>query len=308
MKIRNLICNDKIFRSHQVIGIIFFFIPVFFIINCTSNSTNENEVSPDTSKGSVIVVNSDIAVGVNRILFIALDSDGIPVRNSRLPVNFSLKDGTNNFELKQSANFVNWPNSESGAYVSVIEFPIDGNWTMFVGTTYQNQELFFKIPLNVQKESSSIPIGANVPSTYNKTRYDVNDIRSITSSDNPDLELYSISVGDAVLNNKYSIVTFASPMYCQTSTCGPQVDVLSNLRKEYKQDINFIHIEVYDRNYNNEGELIKVSISPILDTWGLKSEPYTFVLSLTGKVMMKYEGFVTEKELKTFIRSSLNID
>ena len=139
MKIRNLICNDKIFRSHQVIGIIFFFIPVFFIINCTSNSTNENEVSPDTSKGSVIVVNSDIAVGVNRILFIALDSDGIPVRNSRLPVNFSLKDGTNNFELKQSANFVNWPNSESGAYVSVIEFPIDGNWTMFVGATYQNQ-------------------------------------------------------------------------------------------------------------------------------------------------------------------------
>ncbi len=85
MKIRNLICNDKIFRSHQVIGIIFFFIAVFFIINCTSNSTNENEVSPDTSKGSVIVVNSDIAVGVNRILFIALDSDGIPL-NFRLMV------------------------------------------------------------------------------------------------------------------------------------------------------------------------------------------------------------------------------
>ena len=64
MKIRNLICNDKILRSYQVIGIIFFLISLFCIINCTSNFTNGNEVSNYISKGSVIVVNSDIAVGV----------------------------------------------------------------------------------------------------------------------------------------------------------------------------------------------------------------------------------------------------
>ena len=308
MKIRNLICNDKILRHYQVIWIVFFLISICCIINCNLNATNGDQVLSDASSGSVIVVNSDLAVGINRILFIVLDSNDIPLRNLDLPIVVSFESDTDSFELKKQANFVNWPNSESGAYVSLIEFPVAGNWSMLVGPTYQDEDLLVKVPLNVQKKSSAISIGYNVPSTYNKTKYDVSDIRSITSSDNPDLDLYSISVNDTVLNDRYSIVTFASPMYCQTSTCGPQVDVISDLNKKYKKDIDFIHIEVYERIYDNEGELTKVSISPILDDWGIKSEPYTFVLSLTGKVMMKYEGFVTEKELETFISSSLSVE
>ena len=307
MKIRNLICNDKTLRYYQVIWIIFFSISVFCLINCTSNGISEDEVLPDSSKGSVIVVNSDLAVGINRILFILLDSNGIPVRNLGIPITFSFESETNKLELKQQANFVNWPNSESGAYVSLIEFPVAGSWSMFVGPTNQDKDLLVKGLLNIQKKSRTISIGDNVPSTYNKTKNDVSDIRSITSSNNPNLDLYSISVSDAVLNDRYSIVAFASPMYCQTSTCGPQVDVISNLNEKYKQTIDFIHIEVYERIYDKYGELTKVSISPILDDWGIKSEPYTFVLSSNGEVMMKYEGFVTEKELETFIRLSLRV-
>ena len=301
MKIQNLICSDKILRYYQVIWIIFFSISVFCFINCTSNGISEDEVLSDSSKGTVIVVNSDLAVGINRILFILLDSNGIPVRNLGIPISFFFESATDPYapQFETLANFVNWPNSESGAYVSLIEFPAAGNWTMLVGPTDQDKDLEVKVLLNVQKKSNTISIGDNVPSTYNKTRYDVSDIRSITSSTNPDLDLYSISVNDTVLNDRYSIVTFASPMYCQTSTCGPQVDVISNLNEKYKQTIDFIHIEVYERIYDKGGELIKVSISPILDNWGVKTEPYTFVLSSNGKVVMKYEGFVTEKELET---------
>ena len=38
-------------------------------------------------------------------------------------------------------------------------------------------------------------------------------------------------------------------------------------------------------------------MSPIVIEWGIKTEPFTFVIDNDGVLRYKYEGFVTEKEL-----------
>ena len=49
-------------------------------------------------------------------------------------------------------------------------------------------------------------------------------------------------------------VTFATPRYCQTRTCGPVVDVVGAVREEYEpQGVRFIHVEIFEVSF--EGTL-----------------------------------------------------
>ena len=45
-------------------------------------------------------------------------------------------------------------------------------------------------------------------------------------------------------------------------------------------------------------------VSKIMGEWGLSSEPWTFVLDRFGKVVWKFEAFVTEGELESALETT----
>ena len=60
---------------------------------------------------------------------------------------------------------------------------------------------------------------------------------------------------DALAAKVPFVVTFATPAYCQSRTCGPIVDVVSAVRKrEAGSNVRFIHVEVYEDNDPAKGE------------------------------------------------------
>ena len=60
---------------------------------------------------------------------------------------------------------------------------------------------------------------------------------------------------DALAAKVPFVVTFATPAYCQSRTCGPVVDVVSAVRKrEAGSNVRFIHVEVYQDNDPAKGE------------------------------------------------------
>ena len=65
----------------------------------------------------------------------------------------------------------------------------------------------------------------------------------------------------------------------------------------YSHRANFIHIEVWDNPHEIEGNIANGKLSPILDEWGIQTEPWSFVLDSYGIVSSKFEGFATEQEL-----------
>ena len=122
------------------------------------------------------------------------------------------------------------------------------------------------------------------------------ELATITSSEVPDPDLYRMTVAKALDNGLPSIVSFATPAFCQTATCGPQVEVITALKDRYPGRANFIHIEVYD-SPDKLTDLSRARLVPQMAEWGLLTEPYTFVLDGEGRVAAKFEGFVNEDEL-----------
>jgi hypothetical protein len=96
------------------------------------------------------------------------------------------------------------------------------------------------------------------------------------------------------------VLTFATPRYCTSRTCGPVVDVVDTVRKRYEQDgVRFIHVEIYEDNdpakpYNRW-----------VQEWKLPSEPFTFLVGADGLVKERFEGTLSVRELAEAVEQHL---
>ena len=114
-----------------------------------------------------------------------------------------------------------------------------------------------------------------------------------------------MTIAEAIGTGKPLMVVFSTPAFCETATCGPQLEVVEELKDRYKDRTNFIHVEVYDNPAEIQGDLSKGRISPILTEWNLPSEPWTFVVDSGGLVSAKFEGFAPKEELEPALVSVL---
>ena len=93
------------------------------------------------------------------------------------------------------------------------------------------------------------------------------------------------------------MVTFATPLYCQTRTCGPVVQVVQSVAKKWRgRGVDFIHIEIYKDNDPAKGT------NRWVDEWNLQSEPFTFVVDRTGVIRARLEGAFSPAELAAAVR------
>ena len=247
----------------------------------------------------VALASTDLAVGPNRLVFGVLGDSG-PVRSPNVKARFVYVDGDATAVLFEAeARFVEWPGGASGVYViDDVEFDSAGHWGMIVdGVMDDETALIGQSGLVVNQESSSPAVGSPAPRSASKTSADVADLSELTTSPIPDPGLYDLSIADAIVAAQTTVVTFATPAFCQTATCGPQVEVLSSLRLRHTES-TFIHVEVYDNPDEIEGDLSRARISPLMEEWGLVTEPFTFVIDPAGQIAAKFEGFVTEEELE----------
>jgi hypothetical protein len=244
----------------------------------------------------LVVAAGDFAVGHNRIPFAILGEAG-PLRRPTAVVSLSLA-GAPGATIRANATFHPWPLAQVGVYAVEVDLDRAGLWTIEAMTTLEDGSSVTGLAqFEVREQSLSPSLGAPAPRTVNKTSADAADLRQISSDPDPDPDLYRLTVAQAIESGLPTIVSFATPAYCQTLTCGPQISVLSKMQDEYAGRVNFIHIEVFDNPAEMGGDITKGVLSPHLAEWGLISEPFTFVLDAQGIVRAKFEGFVTQDEL-----------
>ena len=96
------------------------------------------------------------------------------------------------------------------------------------------------------------------------------------------------------------MVTFATPKFCTSRTCGPVVDVVDAVRRRFASSpVRFIHVEVFAGNDPAKG------YNRWMRQWGLRSEPWTFLVGRDGRVKAKFEGSVSAAELTAAVRRLL---
>ena len=94
------------------------------------------------------------------------------------------------------------------------------------------------------------------------------------------------------------MAVFASPAFCTNAVCGPQLDVLQELKNAHADRANFVHVDFYDNPHEIQGDLDRARISPAVRDWKLPSIEWTFVIDSAGIVTARFEGFATYDEVE----------
>jgi len=120
------------------------------------------------------------------------------------------------------------------------------------------------------------------------------DLAAIDTRIPPLAELHDTNFAD-VLGKKPVVLAFATPQLCQTRVCGPVVDVVAEVRAQNEDKAAFIAQEIYVENDINKG------FRPQVGKWRLPTEPWTFVIDKDGKVVERFEGAVSVRELQAAV-------
>ena len=102
-----------------------------------------------------------------------------------------------------------------------------------------------------------------------------------------------------VVGKKPVVLVFATPQLCQSRVCGPVVDVAEQLKAEYSDQAEFIHMEIYRDNDISKG------FRPQIAAWGLPTEPWVFTIDRNGKIAARLEGAYSARELGDAIEMAL---
>ncbi|MCA9957231.1 MAG: thioredoxin family protein, partial [Anaerolineales bacterium] len=95
---------------------------------------------------------------------------------------------------------------------------------------------------------------------------------------------------EAMASGKPSVISFATPGFCQTRYCSPVVNSVSEAKEQFGDAANFIHVEVYK-------EFNPLVLADEMAEWGLLTEPWTFVLDGNGRIAARLGGPVSPQEL-----------
>jgi hypothetical protein len=126
------------------------------------------------------------------------------------------------------------------------------------------------------------------------------DLSKLTTRTQPDETLLRDSVAGSLRAKAPFVVTFSTPKFCTSRTCGPVVDVVEETAKRCEDtDVRFIHVEVYEDNDPAKG------YNRWVREWGLQTEPWTFAVGRDGKIVDRFEGAVSVHELEDTVREKL---
>jgi hypothetical protein len=155
--------------------------------------------------------------------------------------------------------------------------------------------------LEVQDDPAAPALGAKAyPSRTPTLESADGNLTALTTRNPPDFELLRYSVADSIAKHKPFVVTFATPKFCTSRTCGPVVDVVDAVRKRYAlTDIRFIHVEVYEGNDPALGP------NRWFQEWRLTNEPWTFLVGSDGRIKERFAGSFSIAELTAAVRKHL---
>ena len=264
----------------------------------TALPPTQTPAAPDLQ---IAFASSDLSVGENRVAFGLIDRPAGTITDAGVQVStFYLAGGAQEGPVETvSAVFRRWPIGQRGVYTARLSFDRSGTWGLgIVATMADGSSRTASTRIEVKETSATPAIGAPAPRSASKTARDVTSLAELTSDPEPDPDLYSMTIAEAAEMSRPMVVTFATPAYCTSATCGPQVDVIKELKRSYGDRASFVHVEIYDNPQELQGNLSRGRISPTVTQWNLPSEPWTFVVDAGGLVAAKFEGFTTQGELE----------
>jgi hypothetical protein len=186
------------------------------------------------------------------------------------------------------------PDAAQVAYVTEIPLNKAGAWS-FGALTKEGDSYTGSLLPTPSKVGEFDPAAVGDPAPRVSTpTVDEAPIDEIDTREPPD-SMHDTDLAD-VLGEKPVVLLFATPALCQTRVCGPVVDAEEQVKRDFGDDVAFIHQEVYVDNDINKGP------NEQMRAYRLTSEPWLFVIDRNGKVSTAIEGAFSVSELEQAVR------
>ncbi len=296
---------------------VLFFLVVTFIYALTSVACQAaaRATTPTTAPPSlgVEVVTQDLAVGDSRLAMVVL-ADGRPLSQGQVhlvfyylqdpqPVVRAEADAAPRLDAHEHANLAD--HVDVPFYVAGVRFDRAGPWGVEVQVDQPGSAaMVARTRLDVREQPVAPGVGSAAPRSASKTLRSAPP-EELSSALPIDPELYGLSIAEAIETGRPLVVAFATPAFCQSRTCGPQLHVIEHLKERYGAEVNFVHVEIYDKPQEAARDFRSARPSPTVTEWRLPSEPWVFVVDAQGRIAARFEGFVTVEELEPELRQVL---
>ena len=250
---------------------------------------------------------SDYAPGPVRLSFLVVGGDGRPVERplARVFVGNSLDAppiarSTARLEPVGVLGGSQDPLDVTHLYVVHVTIPRPGTFALIAEPVGGSPIQAFGT-LTVRKQTQAPTVGSEaIPSRTPTIRSAQGDLAALTTAQPPDVALLRTSVAEALAAHEPFVLTFATPAFCQSRTCGPVVDVVAAVaRRLARTDARFIHVEIYEHNDPALG------YNRWVGEWRLPKEPFTFLVGRDGRIKAKFEGSVSVDELTAAVNRFL---
>ena len=247
-------------------------------------------------------------VGVNRFPFGVFSTGGKQIddadvalyfaKNARAPVQGPLPARVVSLETRPAYRAQGSGEVKTAYVVPEVDFDQSGPWlgiAMLRGPDGLEATRLASPTVGLYPQIPAV--GEKAPVIHTPTPGDVGgDLAKIDTRVPPD-QMHAVDFADVVGRNPVVLV-FATPAFCTSRVCGPVVDIAQQVADEHKGEVEFIHMEVYE---NNEPPRVR----PQLAAFGLRTEPWTFLIDRDGIVRDRLEGAYGVAELEEALGSIL---
>ena len=289
-----------------------FLIAALALAACSPTATPTRSAAPSTSSApagppvQAILATTEVAVGPNRIPFVVVDTaTQTPIAGPDREATVRYAQGGGEPIDAGPATFVWAIEGERGIYVSYVELPAAGEWFAELTTAGPaGTPVTSTVRMVVVEDRSAVAVGEPVPSPDTPTAADVGgDLSQLSTDATPVPAFYETSVADARAAGEPFVLAFATPKFCTSAQCGPTLDRLKPFVEAYPT-VTFINVEPYklklvdgqlqpDLGANGQFQSV-----PAVDAFGIRSEPWIYVVDRDGIVRGSFELIFGDEELR----------
>ena len=240
---------------------------------------------------TLILATSELVVGPNRFAVGLVDAANQPIVDAQVTFGFFQLSGDQGTKRAEATATFRWVEQRAkGIYTAPVQFDAPGRWGVEAKVERGGRIQLIRSPFDVKATGSAPTIGAPAIRSKTLAARDVGDPSELCTAA-PPCELHTISLADALGNGKPTAVLFASPGYCTSQTCAPQLSVLLDVRPKHADTVNFVHVEIYKDPRNGV-------LADAVAEWHLLSEPWIFFVDRSGTIVERFDGIATAEEIE----------
>jgi hypothetical protein len=184
----------------------------------------------------------------------------------------------------------------TGFYGAEVKVPSAGNWLVAAVIDLGGQRAAGQGAVPVV-EGGVAAVGSRAKAVRTPVATSPAARRKICTRE-PACPLHGISLDRALRAGRPTVVSFATPLLCESRMCGPVVDEQMAVAARLGGRASFIHVEIYPSR-----DVAKPA--PAFTAWGFRTEPWLLVVDRGGVIRARFEGPVTAAQIADALRPLL---